>query len=179
MRYTLGKSLQEGSPDMILDCTQKYNASYARLLGERSGERVVPLREMLERGEECELFSGSAYILIADFKTVFSRKFIKNFKKLSLKGSRMLYCVFVCTSVRGAGNSLKFSQTRMYKQLADMLLRSCGLVLFGYDCICGEEDISSLSRVAAYARDARPFDWNGEFPRRAKTAQRMPAAAKA
>ena len=164
---------------MILDCTQKYNASYTRLLGERSGERVVPLRETLERGEECEFFSGSAYILVADFKTVFSRKFIKNFKKLSLKGSRMLYCVFVCASVRGAGNSLKFSQTRMYEQLADMLLRSCGLVLFGYDCICGEEDISSLSRVAAYARDARPFDWNGEFPRRAKMAQRKPAAAKA
>lgn len=91
----------------------------------------------------------------------------------------MLYCVFVCSSVRGAGNSLKFSLTRMYEQLADMLLRSCGLVLFGFDCICGEEDISSLSRVAAYARDARPFDWNGEFPRRAKTAQRKPAAAKA
>ena len=49
MRYTLGKSLQEGSPDMILDCTQKHNASYARLLGERSGERVVPLRETLEK----------------------------------------------------------------------------------------------------------------------------------
>lgn len=155
---------------MILDCTQKHNAAHAQELARRSGEEIFPLGEKLARGEACEVFSGSAYILVADFKTVFSRKFLKNFKKAALKGSRMLYCVFVCSSARGAGNSLKFSQTRMYGQLADMLLRSCGLVLFGYDCLYSEPDGSALGRVADYARDARPLDWNGEFPRRAQTA---------
>ena len=153
---------------MILDCTQTKNAGYAQMLAERSGDTVYPLREAVEQGAAGELFSGSAYVLVADFKTVFSRKFFKNFKKLRLKGSRMLYCVFVCASPRGAGNSLRFTQTKMYEHLADMLLQSCGLVLFGYDCLCGETAAPALHRVADYTRDARPFDWNGNFPRRAQ-----------
>ena len=87
----------------------------------------------------------------------------------------MLYCVFVCSSARGAGNSLKFSQTRMYGQLADMLLRSCGLVLFGYDCFCSEPDGSALGRVADYARDRAPL----RLERRISPAAPKRAAAKA
>ncbi len=161
---------------MILGCTQRQNAAAAEALAAALGDEVFPLAEQLENGRPCTLFSGRAYVLVADFKTVFSRRFLKNFKKLSLRGSRILYCVFVGASARGAGNSQRFSRTKMYDTLAEALLRSCGLVLFGCECLC-DGDEAGLHRAAAYARDARPFDWNGDFPRRAHAA--VPAPSKA
>lgn len=156
---------------MILDCTQKQNAAFVKQLAAKYEDAVFPLREALERGAPCSVFSANAYILVADFKTVFSRTFLRRFKACKLGGSRMLYCVFVCSSPRGAGNSLLFSQTRMYGRLAEHILRSSGLVLFGCDCLCGAPDGAALARIAAYAHSALPFDWvESSYPRRAAAA---------
>ena len=156
---------------MILSCTQKQNEAFAAALARQCGEELFPLREAMEEEKACSLFSASAYVLVADFKTVFSRGFLKNFKKISFGGSRILYCIFLCPAPRGAGNSLRFSQSKWYGQLAEKILCSCGLVLFGYDCLCGAAQEDAVVRVAEYTQNARPFEQNGNFPRRARAAQ--------
>ena len=153
---------------MILICTGKHNAADAKRFADALGDETFPLAERLQGGRGYGLFSARPYVLVADFKTVFSRKFLAGLRRTRLQGSRILYCVFVGASPRGKGNSQSFARTAMYDTLAGAVLRGCGLVLFGCEAFC-RADEAGLGRAAAYVRDARPFA-RGAYPLRARPA---------
>lgn len=157
---------------MVLDCNGKKYSGLAKKIAASYGEELCPLGDTILDGETKTLFSGTPYVLVTDFSTAFSSRFIRNFRKIRFTGSRVLYVVFACSSYSGVRNSVEVSKSSLYENLADILLRNSGLVMFGYDCIHmgGDEAelISSVSQLTSYIRDMRPLDVNGSFPRRAE-----------
>lgn len=157
---------------MVLDCNSRKYSGLAEKIAASYGAEICPLGDTIRTGENRTLFSGTPYVLVTDFSTAFSSKFIKNIRKIRFTGSRILYVVFACSSYSGVKNSVEVSKSSVYEKLSDLLLRNTGLVMFGYDCIHtgGDEAelLSSVSQLTSYIRDMRPLDWNGSFPKRAE-----------
>lgn len=146
---------------MIIDCyaTDKYAVNK---LAEVIGDSVASVDEIINQKSK-KLFSEKPYVMIIDYKNIFSVSLIAQFYNMQFTGSKILYCIFVADKYK-----------HQYGELAQIIATNKKFIVFGcdvlsYSALSGREEyIAYLTDRGRKIKNITPFENYGalKFPLR-------------
>lgn len=146
---------------MIIDCyaTDKYAVNK---LAEVIGDSVVSVDDIINQKSK-KVFSEKPYVMIIDYKNIFSVSLIAQFYNMQFTGSKILYCIFVADKYK-----------RQYGELAQVIATNKKFIVFGCDVLSysalggREEYIAYLTDRGRKIKNITPFENYGslKFPLR-------------
>lgn len=146
---------------MIIDCyaTDKYAVNK---IAEVIGDKVVSADDIINEKSK-KVFSEKPYVMIIDYKNIFSVSLIAQFYNMQFTGSKILYCIFIADKYK-----------RQYGELAQVIASNKKFIVFGcdvlnYSAISGKEEyVAYLTDRANKIKNITPFENYGalKFPLR-------------